>query len=137
MNFCVKVITVIGVGCVLVIGYFLANYRMFDDRDFPQIQTRHWIEEDVPSLLTDYFDRTGEYPIWQGDLDKLIFSSKYRLLEDPSEGAGRDGWGNNIEYSYPTSTKGVYRLRSLGEDGVPSADDIVFEGGYAKRKTGN
>lgn len=85
-----------------------------------------WADVDSIGTSIEAFNMTeGKYPKGLTDLT---------TGEDPYIPAGipRDPWGNEYQYAYPGSHKPFkYDLKSTGEDGVDSDDDIA---NYNKNK---
>jgi general secretion pathway protein G len=66
-----------------------------------------------PSSLQGLIDQPGNAPNWDGP-----------YLETPE--LPKDPWGNDFRYAYPSSRgPKFYDLKSMGLDGVESADDIT------------
>ncbi|HRZ10852.1 MAG TPA: type II secretion system protein GspG [Kiritimatiellia bacterium] len=77
---------------------------------------------DIQSIgiaIQSYYMEEGKYP---GSLDLLTSG------DDPylDKGIPKDPWGNAYTYSYPGAHKPFkFDLASMGEDGVPSDDDVA------------
>ena len=66
-----------------------------------------------PTSLQGLIDQPGNAPNWDGP-----------YLETPE--LPTDPWGNDFRYTYPSSRgPKFYDLKSMGPDGVESADDIT------------
>ena len=79
--------------------------------------------DDLAAALAAHHVREGELP---ARISQLVNpSSPYRGDPIPE-----DAWRRLIEYRVLDAKGGVYRLRSLGEDGRPgTADDMVYPAG--------
>jgi len=89
-----------------------------------QADIRVWIK-----ALEMYYVDFGNYPPEQSIVE---IGNLLRLLGYWKNPVIKDAWGNFYIYS---NNSGIMQIRSLGQDGIISSDDIILEGSFKGRES--
>ena len=124
----VEILIFCGIFAIVVL-FFYSNYFKMKERSRFNV-ARTYVLETLPSALEAYKIDIGEFPTDEQGLEALLASpigleAKWKGPYLSSRNL-KDPWGNDYLYTYPGTLSGAdYDLWSLGEDGLPSVDDIA------------
>ena len=107
---------------VFLLGFMILALTFFQGSD-QEVEATGALLDDLAGALDAYHDKTGTLP---ERIAQLVGpDSPYRGSPLPE-----DAWRRPIEYRAVDARAGIWRLRSLGTDGVAgSADDLVWPKG--------